>query len=341
MAEQRKKRRDTTANLALVTPAIGVLGIDTTRKAPIVGDAATAGGIPIPSFGEIINGDWIFGTAVSDNSPDDGDNITLTIDSRYSSFTDGGSVKAGAKFRFIAPAANTGASILTINWTGGTDAATIKKYSGGAQADLAASDFIAGQIVEVIFDGTVFQIAGGLGGSAGGVHTEIERQTAAGVTSLTFTTGLAGYDQLKLIGTDISVDTNVRDLEVVVSDDGGSTYETASYDGSLAQLSSGAWTYKTGATDAITLNKTSIQLQSSEIDNMFNFELTCWAMDAAHKKNFTFIFAHNSPASAASENSGFGSYTFKGNNNALDALKVQLNSSGNFSGNFKLIGLNQ
>ena len=61
-------------------------------------------------------------------------------------------IAAGFTVRFLAANANTGASTLNVNSQG---AVAIKKLVSTA---LAANDILAGQLVEVIFDGTNFQI---------------------------------------------------------------------------------------------------------------------------------------------------------------------------------------
>lgn len=285
MAEQRLKRRDTTANLALVTPALGAFGLDTTRKAPIQGDGVTAGGIPIPNFGEIINGDWVFGTAVSDNSPDDGDNITVTIDSRYSNFTDGGSLKAGAKIRFLSPGANTGASSLTVSWTGGSDVAAIKKYASGAQADLAASDIVAGQLVEVVFDGTVFQVAGGVGGGgAGGAEVVLAVNTPAAVATSDFLSASfdnATYGAYKFYMLNMRPATANTDLRMRTSTDGGSTFSSTNGDYKWNCWESYAATVidayaSAGATQAYIEFYPSAIIGNVEADDSQSFEVTLW-----------------------------------------------------------------
>lgn len=62
---------------------------------------------------------------------------------------------AGNVFRFKANTANTGACTLNVNSLG---AKTLKKVKDGALADLDTGDIIAGQIVEVVYDGTHLQV---------------------------------------------------------------------------------------------------------------------------------------------------------------------------------------
>ena len=53
MSVQVKHRRDTAANIALFTPAQGEIIVDTDNKRLIVGDGATAGGIPAAKQSEV------------------------------------------------------------------------------------------------------------------------------------------------------------------------------------------------------------------------------------------------------------------------------------------------
>ncbi len=69
-------------------------------------------------------------------------------------------------FTFRAHVANTGAATLNVN---GVAIRPMKKFVGGAQADLVAGDITSGQIVLACYDGTVMQLVGaGLAGGAGG-----------------------------------------------------------------------------------------------------------------------------------------------------------------------------
>lgn len=80
---------------------------------------------------------------------------------------------AGMVFRFIASAPNTGAMTLTI---GTLAAVPIKKSSALGLTDTAAGDIITGCAYQVVYDGTYFQLSGGVGSgggaSAGGVVYE-------------------------------------------------------------------------------------------------------------------------------------------------------------------------
>lgn len=68
----------------------------------------------------------------------------------------------GVHYRFKANTINTGAATLNLNAIG---AITIKKAAGGITTDLADNDIRAGQWVEVVYDGTNFQMQSTLGNS--------------------------------------------------------------------------------------------------------------------------------------------------------------------------------
>jgi hypothetical protein len=54
MSVQVKHRRDTAVNIAAFTPAQGEIVVDTTNNRMVVGDGATAGGIPAAKLSEVL-----------------------------------------------------------------------------------------------------------------------------------------------------------------------------------------------------------------------------------------------------------------------------------------------
>lgn len=82
-------------------------------------------------------------------------------------------LRIGSKIMFFATHANTGASTLAVN---GLSAIPIKKDVSMA---LASGDILAGQLVEVVYDGTNFQTVGGAGGAAtwGSITGTLSSQT--------------------------------------------------------------------------------------------------------------------------------------------------------------------
>jgi hypothetical protein len=73
----------------------------------------------------------------------------------------------GSHYFFRANTANTGVATLALN--GIASPVTIKKQIGGATTDLDANDIRAGQIVEVVYDGTNFQMLSMLANVPGGI----------------------------------------------------------------------------------------------------------------------------------------------------------------------------
>jgi hypothetical protein len=83
----------------------------------------------------------------------------------------------GVKYRFKANTANTGAATLNINSVG---AQAIKKVAGGVTTDLDTNDIRAGQWVEVVWDGTNFQMSSQLGNTPGATGPTTATTTSTG-----------------------------------------------------------------------------------------------------------------------------------------------------------------
>lgn len=94
----------------------------------------------------------------------------------------------GARYRFKANTANTGAATLNIN---GVGAQTIKKLQGGVTTDLSDNDIRAGQWVEVVWDGTNFQMVSMLGNVPTPSTTPVCIQVAVSDETTALTTGAA------------------------------------------------------------------------------------------------------------------------------------------------------
>jgi len=113
-----------------------------------------------------------------------------------------GSYAAGQGFAFLAAHANSGASTLNVSALG---AKTLKKWSSGSLTDLATGDISAGQILYAKYDGTYFQVLGGLPASGGGggsagtpVENEVVTFTGTSGTLANTPSAIAGYTQVKL-----------------------------------------------------------------------------------------------------------------------------------------------
>lgn len=88
------------------------------------------------------------------------------------------SYQTGLNFLATFVNANTGSATLNVNSLG---AKTLKKFSGGSKVDLVSGDISAGQIYQLVYDGTFFQVsipgAGGGGGTWGSITGTISSQT--------------------------------------------------------------------------------------------------------------------------------------------------------------------
>jgi hypothetical protein len=77
----------------------------------------------------------------------------------------------GARYRFKANTANTGAATINFNSLGAT---AIKKVAGGITTDLADNDIRVGQVVDLVYDGSNMQMQSGLGNTGAGTVTSVD-----------------------------------------------------------------------------------------------------------------------------------------------------------------------
>lgn len=87
------------------------------------------------------------------------DSYSVTFSPALASYT------TGMGYRFKANTANTGAATLNIN---GLGPKALKKAAGGITTDVATNDILAGQWVDVVYDGTNFQMQSLLGNAPAG-----------------------------------------------------------------------------------------------------------------------------------------------------------------------------
>lgn len=102
---------------------------------------------------------------------------------------------AGLKVRLYAPTANTGAASLNIS---GLGAVAVKKVAGGVTTDLSDNDIRAGQYVELIHDGTNFQMLSQLGNAATGASS-VDPLTTIDIVE-EFATGSNATQDIGLLG---------------------------------------------------------------------------------------------------------------------------------------------
>lgn len=99
--------------------------------------------------------DWYAASSTGDDS------YAITITPAITAYS------AGMRFRFKTDVANTGAATLAVS---GLSAIAIKKFH---DQDLATGDIEAGQIVEVVYDGTNFQLVSALAQAASTVDVQV------------------------------------------------------------------------------------------------------------------------------------------------------------------------
>ena len=205
------RRRGTASECNAMTPANAEIVVDLTNKRPRLGDGITAGGIHIPNASDIQSNPFSFGTAGGSASA-----ITISLSPSLLTYT------AGVAIEFIAVNSSTGATTVNVSSLGAKD---IYKINNGVLGHIGAGDIVAGGIYRIIYDGTRFQLLGGAAGvSSDGAFAS---QTANNSSGLTFNNVFeAGYDYRIDFDSIVPVSNNV-DFLVRFSDNGGSSYHSA------------------------------------------------------------------------------------------------------------------
>ena len=218
-ATQTQIRRDTATNLNAATPAQGELGYDTTNKRLVVGDGATAGGIRHISAKDYQNQTFINWTVGGSANA-----ITLTVPSGLSAV---GAYTDGLKMNFKAGSTNTGGVTVNVD---GLGAQNVYKMSNGALTALIANDIISGGKYDIIYDGTQFQIKGlSEGPYTSGALVFLGSKTASASSVIDLTSMLSStYDDYMIVIDGVTSSTNNAQLELRVSTNNGSTFDTGS-----------------------------------------------------------------------------------------------------------------
>lgn len=170
---QTQIRRDTAANLGAATPAAGELAWDTTNNRLSVGNGSTLGGVKHASAKDVQNQTFEYGTVGGTANA-----ITLTNSPVITAYA------TGQKFCFKATGTNTTAVTVNVD---GVGVKNIYKLSSGALGALAAGDIVSGAVYTIIYDGTQFQISGGVGG---GSVVAVKKQIFTGSGTYTPSTGM-------------------------------------------------------------------------------------------------------------------------------------------------------
>lgn len=151
VATEVRHRRGTNSQHNSFTGAQGEFTFSTDDKHIRAHDGVTAGGIILPNAPDVVRNRFNSGTAGGT-----ADALTLTVTPAVIAYVD--------KQIFYVEIASNNTGSATLQVSGLASPKTIKKNSGAD--NLEADDLVAGAIVPMIFDGTVFQILGNAGGSA-------------------------------------------------------------------------------------------------------------------------------------------------------------------------------
>lgn len=182
MSTQTQIRRDTATNLNAATPAAGELGADLTNLRLRLGNGLLLGGMNLPNQRDMIGNPWNSGTT----SGTDTYTMALLIPLV--------ALAAGQQFDVKIGTTNTTSATLNIDSSG---AKGIKKRdSTGALIDVAAGDLRSGNVYQLWYDGTVYQILGGLA-AASSNETFILSQSASNSAQIDFTLP-GGYDYYRV-----------------------------------------------------------------------------------------------------------------------------------------------
>lgn len=222
MATQLQIRRDTAADLALVTPVEGEPIYDQTNDRFGIGDGVSTG--DTEKLYALMNGDLHKMAPIAATAGGTADALTATLDPAPTAYTTGMTVIVKAA------SDNTGSATINVN---GLGAKTIKKNAGAD--NLVAGNIKSGGVYILVYDGTNFQISSGIGGGALTRGTPV---SPTGVTQVTFSGLPAGLSRITLMYGGISDVSSQLRPSVRLGDSGG--IETTGYQSGDGSINKGA-----------------------------------------------------------------------------------------------------
>ncbi len=157
---------------SFTTPSLGVATATSINGNTITTGSSTYTGTAAQTYTMPATSATLFGTTTKADTLQAAEVVTLTSSST-DTFAGTAGVTATAyttsrHYTFNANTANTGTASLNID---GLGAKTIVKVAGGVTTTLADNDIRSGQICDVVYDGTNFQLQSTLGNASGGSGT--------------------------------------------------------------------------------------------------------------------------------------------------------------------------
>lgn len=321
MSTQVQVRGATNATQQARTLASRELDVDTTNNRISIHNGSTAGGIEHCTYVDAQNQTFTYASATGTNA------IAVTLSPAPTAYT------AGMAVSFKAAATTTGAATLNLNSLGAKNIYK-KDTSTGTVIATETGDIVSGGVYTVIYDGTQFQLTGGVSsGTSGTQWEEIDYQTFSGVTSIEVAS--ADWSDYAIVELFIDLDqTSTSIARLRVSDDAGATYESgaSNYDWSCTGLNR-----STGADVDDYANNSSItsyvQLAgNTNIGGSFSFHIKLFNPANTYEKNGWFSTTTQSFDLS-------GGFTFQGNTNDINGIQVSRSGAGTWTGIVKAIGL--
>jgi len=215
-ANQVQIRRDSAANIAAATPALGELGYDTTNKRLILGDGTTSGGIKLPNRNDIQGQTFLAAAATGT------DTITVTLTFAPASYS------VYQRFVFKAQNTNTGSATININSLG---AKTIKIRTTSGVANLSGGEIIQDGVYAVVYDGTYMQLEDYTQSGGSGDFVKLATATASASATLDFASVItADYSSYLFIFKNLRPATDDADLIFRTSTNNGSSFNVSGGD---------------------------------------------------------------------------------------------------------------
>ena len=165
---------------------------------------------------------------------------------------------------------------------------------------------------------------------SGAVHL-IETQTASSSATIDFSLP-SGYFKFQIVCKSVVPATSTTELEILFSDDAGSTFKTGASDYSYAWRKAGTFTTDTAHSAIITES----DIGATEATAMSWLEIDVYdPLDASTLSSIGWRMGKQKADASMSMSDGWGKYTTAA---ATDAIRLVMNSGNIASGTFKLYG---